>query len=131
MFDEPMQSCIEVANKFIKSGEPVTYKIINKLLAIYNIHVTEEGLKLLINTPGFVFENLNKNLTKDPYFIEKVGKKDKDCVKGIYMFTHKLTGSKYVGSSKYLATRLHHYVVGSNKSHGKISPAPLDPRPPT
>lgn len=123
VFDRPMQNSLEVATKFIQSGEPVTADIINKILSIYNIHVTEDGLNLLINTPILIFDNLSKSLYKDSYFLEKLGKISDREVKGVYIFTHKKkTGSKYVGSSIQLATRLQRYLAGTHKEYGKFIP---------
>jgi hypothetical protein len=65
-----MLNSLEVATKFIQSGEPVTAEIINKILSIYNLHITEDGLNLLINTPRLRFDNLSKSLYKDYKFLE-------------------------------------------------------------
>ncbi len=108
-----MQNSLEIANKFILSGEPVTADIINKILSIYNIHVTEEGLNSLINTPRLRFDNLSKSLYKDSGFLDKLGKINGRVVKGVYIFTHQKTGYKYVGSSVQLATRLQRYLAGT------------------
>ena len=53
-----------------------------------------------------MFEDLYKDLYKDPSFIEKFGKAEGRAVAGVYIFTHKERGAKYVGSSAQLATRL-------------------------
>lgn len=83
-----MQNSLEIANKFILSGEPVTADIINKILSIYNIHVTEEGLNSLINTPRLRFDNLSKSLYKDSGFLDKLGKIGR-VVKGVYILLTK------------------------------------------
>ena len=52
--------------------KPVTIDIINKILSIYNIYVTEEGLNSLINTPRLKFDNLSVSLHKGSKFLEKL-----------------------------------------------------------
>ena len=93
----------------MQSGEPVTADILNKILSIFNIYITDEGLNLLINTPEFKFDNLSGSLHKDSEFLAKLvaGAQIKDkYVKGVYIFTHKTKDSKYVGSYIQLVTRL-------------------------
>lgn len=117
-----MLNSLEVATKFIQSGEPVTAEIINKILSIYNLHITEEGLSLLVNTPRLKFDHLSKSLYKDSKFLEQLGKTNDREVKGVYIFTHKKTGSKYVGSSIQLASRLQRYLSGNHREYGKFIP---------
>lgn len=58
----------------------------------------------------------------DPSFIEKLGKVNGKEVAGVYIFTHKETGAKYVGSSIQLATRLQRYLNNTYKEYGKFLP---------
>ena len=125
IFDQPFQNSLEVATKFMNSGEPVTADILNKILSIYNIYITDEGLNLLINTPKLKFDNLSVSLHKDPEFLANLvaGAQNKDReVKGVYIFTHKNTGSKYVGSSIQLVTRIQRYLAGTHSEYGKFIP---------
>ena len=125
IFDQPFQNSLEVATKFMNSGEPVTADILNKILSIYNIYITDEGLNLLINTPKLKFDNLSVSLHKDPEFLANLvtGAQNKDReVKGVYIFTHKNTGSKYVGSSIQLVTRIQRYLAGTHREYGKFIP---------
>lgn len=105
----------------MKSGEAVT-DIINSLLSVYNLHITDEALNALINMQSFMFEDLYKDLYKDPSFIEKFGKADGRAVAGAYIFTHKETGAKYVGSSAQLATRLKRHLNKTHQATGKFVP---------
>lgn len=122
VLDKPMQNSQNIATKHIRSGEAITANIINRILSIYNLHVTDEALKALVNTPKLKFNNLNKSLYKDSSFIEKLGKMNGKEVAGVYIFTHKETGDKYVGSSVQLATRLQRYLSGTYKEYGKFLP---------
>ena len=54
----------KLANEQIKSQKPVTFKVINEILAYCNISITEEILNSLINAPSIVIKNLDQNETK-------------------------------------------------------------------
>jgi len=117
-----MVNCLEEAQKSMRSGKPVTADIINQILSIYNIHITDEGLNLLINTRIIKFDNLSKFLQR--FFIFRPVRKNQwtGGVKGVYIFTHLKTGSKYLGSSIQLITRLQRYFAGTHKEYGKFIP---------
>jgi hypothetical protein len=86
------------------------------------LHTTDEALNVLINAPFLMFNDLHKDLHKDPMFKEKLGKSNGREVAGVYIFTHKETGAKYVGSSTQLAVRIQGYLKGSYKEYGKFLP---------
>jgi len=52
-----------LAHEQIKSGQRVTVKIINDILAYCGIRITEDIFKSLLAAPRFVFDNLNKDET--------------------------------------------------------------------
>jgi len=114
----------KLAAEYITSGRTVNYKIINDILAYCNIEITEDKLKELINAPSFILEDLckgetNKNLT------DKIGTpSSKIQIAGVYIFKHKYTGQKYVGSSSQLAIRLFGYLNFRQKLIGKFVPFP-------
>jgi hypothetical protein len=120
--EESLLNSQRKADDFIKGGQPVTAAIINSILSIYNIYITEEDLKELVDTPKIIFDNLYKDLYKDFNFELKLGKISSKEVAGVYIFTHKETGAKYVGSSKQLATRLQRYLRNTYKESGKFLP---------
>lgn len=103
-------------------GGAVSADIINSLLSVYNLHTTDKALDALINMPFIVFEDLYEDLYKDPTFIEKLGKPLGRAVAGVYIFTHKDTGAKYVGSSAQLANRLRRHFTKQNQAKGKFVP---------
>lgn len=100
----------------------MTADVINSILSIYHIYTTNEELKLLVNTPRLIFNSIHKDLYRDPNFIEKLGKINGKEVAGVYIFTHKETGAKYVGSSIQLATRLQRHLRNTYKEYGKFLP---------
>jgi GIY-YIG catalytic domain/NUMOD1 domain len=122
ILDEPRLNSQYKAVDFIKGKEPVTAAIINSILSIYNLYITEEGLKELVNTPKITFDSLYKDLNKDFKFSSKLGKNSSKEVAGVYIFIHKETGAKYVGSSIQLATRLQRYLSGTYVESGKFLP---------
>lgn len=105
----------------MKSGLVVNADIINNILCIYNLHVTDEVLNNLINIPQISFGCLSKDLTKDLQFKDKLGVANRP-VAGVYIFTPKWSGVKYVGSSTELATRLGGYLRSTHKEYGKFIP---------
>lgn len=106
----------KLALEHIKSGKPVTAKVINNILYYCKIEITESILKDILNKSGFIFDNLNKNETiKDIEAI--IGSPSKKIqVPGVYIFTHKFTGNKYVGSYSQLAIRLNGYLKNKHRA---------------
>ena len=111
-----------LAFEHIKSGKPVTAKVINDILSYCNIEITEEILKDLVNRPVFIFDDLDKDETIKG-LKAKIGlPSNKIQVSGIYIFKHKETGDKYVGSSSQLAVRLNGYLKDKHKTIGLLIP---------
>lgn len=107
----------------INSGNTVTAKKINEILAYCNIKVTEQELKYLINTPSFTLTNLDKKSITKEILKDKLGlPNSKQRIPGIYIFTHLSTGRKYVGSSSQLAFRLNGYINLSHRESGLLIP---------
>lgn len=76
----------------------------------------------MLNSPKFIFNDLDKKETI--YLLnEKIGLPySKVQARGVYIFIHKHTGDKYVGSSSQLALRLNGYLKHTYRSSGKIVP---------
>src|SRR4051812_36833402 len=97
-------------------------KIINDILAYCDIKITDKILKDLLNASRFVFNDLDKDETIKT-LKDKIGSPyEKIQVPGIYIFIHKKTGDKYVGSSSQLAVRLNGYLKEKHKAIGKLVP---------
>jgi len=106
----------------IKSGKPITVNIINDILAYCDISITKDKLKDLLNSPKFLFSDLNKDETIKPLKNLIGSPSGKIQVPGVYIFKNKGTGDKYVGSSSQLAVRLNGYLKGNYKNVGLLIP---------
>ena len=112
----------ELANEHIKNKKVTNSLIINDILSYSGIKVTEDQLNELKSYPGHLFDCSNilylKNEIKN--IIGLVGSKKQ--IPGVYIFTHKKSGSKYVGSSSQLAIRLNGYFFNKHKVSGLFIP---------
>lgn len=106
----------------IKSGKPVTVRVINEILSYCNIEITEEILKDLRRRRRFIFDDLDKNETIKSLNAQIGSPSNKIQVSGVYIFKHKETGDKYVGSSSQLAIRLNGYLKDKHKTIGLLIP---------
>lgn len=91
---------------------------LNKLLANQGVSITQDMLNKLINIPGVKFD---LPLNDQTYLgLEGlIGKPNTRGLKsGVYIFTHKLTGRKYVGSSNSLSRRLDQYFNFKHFNNG-------------
>jgi hypothetical protein len=112
----------ELANAQIRSGKPVSIRVLNEILAYSNILVSEETLNSLINIPRLIFNDLHKEETIN-LINEKLGLPlSKIQPRGVYIFTYIKTNQKYVGSSCQLAFRLRRYLNKTQKNIGKLNP---------
>jgi len=112
-----------LAIELINSGEAVTAKKINEILAYRSLETADQELKSLINTPSFTLTNLNEKSRTKEIIKDKLGlPNSKERIPGIYIFTHLSTGRKYVGSSSQLAFRLNGYINLSHKESGLLIP---------
>ena len=118
----PTEYVHKLANEHIISKKPVTFKIINEILSYCNISITEDILNSLINAPSIIIKNLDKNETKKILKDNICLPSSKIQIPGVYIFNHKITGLKYVGSSSQLALRLSGYLNYTHKSIGKFIP---------
>jgi Cytochrome C and Quinol oxidase polypeptide I/GIY-YIG catalytic domain len=111
-----------LVNDYFKKGSSVTVEIINKILSYCNITVTEEQFTKLINLPKYMIDM--KDIKEANKKIKKlVGlPSSKVQVSGVYMFTHLISGYKYVGSSSQLAIRLRSYIKNKDRNIGLFIP---------
>jgi len=56
----PLHNAHKLANAQINSYKPITFTVINKILAYCNITITEDILNILINSPSIILKNLDK-----------------------------------------------------------------------
>lgn len=118
----PNQHSHRLAFEHIKSGKPITAKIINDILAYCNIKITDKILNDLLNTSRFVLNDLDKDETIKN-LMNKIGSPyAKIQIPGVYIFKNKKTGDQYVGSSSQLAVRLNGYLKDRHRAIGKLVP---------
>lgn len=116
----------QLAKAQLLSGEPVTLKVLNNILAYSGMLVNEETLNSLINMPRLIFKDLHKLETRR-LIDEMIGlPHGKIQQRGVYIFSHIDTNQKYVGSSSQLALRLKGYLNQTHRSIGKLIPLILE-----
>lgn len=93
----------------IISGKPTTSSVINKILINQNISVTEDKLEELLKVKGIELDLPIYTLESKNKLAELTGKSKYKGFFGTYMFIHKKTGYKYVGSSNLLRRRMDYY----------------------
>ncbi len=103
--------------KELKSG-----KIINDILSYCKLTINDEILNNLINSPRIIINNLDKEDSKRVIKNNLGLPSSKIQIAGVYIFTHKNTGQKYVGSSSQLSVRLSGYFNNKYKTIGKLIP---------
>lgn len=94
------------------------------MVANQEVSITQFELDELKKVPGIKFD-LPITHEAQVYFINAVGKpKARGFKVGVYVFTHKPTGDKYVGSSNNLSRRLDQYFTFKhlNKNSGQLVP---------
>lgn len=91
--------------------EDITSEVLNNLLINQEVSITEDELTKLKSLPGVKFDLPLTDPTYSSY-VNLVGKPNTRGIKaGVYIFTHKATDSKYVGSSNSLSRRLDQYFT--------------------
>jgi hypothetical protein len=106
----------------INSGALTTSSVINNILLNQNLSVTDSKLDELLKVKGVELDlpictPQNKNLLSD-----LAGKSQYKGFFGVYMFIHKMTGDKYVGSSNLLRRRMDYYFNNNLPGVGKFLP---------
>jgi len=109
--------------KIYHKNHKITSEVINNLLVNQGVSISQEDLDKLKSIPGVKFD-LPLNDETFTAFINLVGRQ-RSQKKGIYIFTHLASGSKYVGSSGNLSYRIFRYfrhVFNNNINSGLILP---------
>jgi len=111
-----------LALEHIKSGKPTTSWVINKILLNQNLFVTDSKLKELLKVKG-VELNLPISTPENSKLLgDLTGKSKYKGFSGVYIFIHKNTGHKYIGSSNLLRRRMDYYFKGDFPLVGKFLP---------
>ena len=104
----------------MNSEESATHLVINKILLNQNLSVTKSKLEELLKVKG-VEINLPVNSKEDKNLLDQLtGKSKYKGFFGVYIFIHKITGQKYVGSSNVLRRRMEYYFKGNFSCQGKF-----------
>ena len=112
-----------LALEHINSGVKTTSSIINKILLNQNLSVTDAKLENLLKVNG-VEINIPISNAKDLKILEELtGKSKYKGFFGVYIFIHKYTDQKYVGSSNLLRRRMDYYF------NEKYLPTPGETKP--
>lgn len=106
----------------IKSGLPTTSSVINKILSNQNLKVSDSKLEELLKIKGVEVEIPINTPENKKFFEELTGKSKYKGLFGVYIFIHKNTEQKYVGSSNLLKRRMDYYFKADFPLVGKFLP---------
>ena len=109
--------------EYIQGNIRITASEVNNVLALTGLSIDQSTLDLILSKTPLRFSNLDENIIFSDIWLDKIGTVRNEKSKGgVYIWTHKATGSKYVGSSRFLARRLIGYIKGTHESVGKFLP---------
>lgn len=111
-----------LALEHIDSGKPITSVVMNKILLNQNISVSDSKLQNLLKVKSVEINLPISTLEDRILFTKYAGKSVYSGFFGVYIFIHKSTGNKYVGSSNLLRRRLNYYFKGEYPLTGKFLP---------
>lgn len=111
-----------LALEHMKSGKPTTSLVINKILLNQNLSVTDSKLEELLKVKGVEMDLDISKPENSQVLSELTGKSKYKGFSGVYMFIHKNTAQKYVGSSNLLRRRMDYYFKGDFPLVGKFLP---------
>lgn len=106
----------------INNEKPTNSSIINKILLNQNLSVTDSKLEELLKVKGVELDLPISTPENNKLLAELTGKSSYKGFSGVYIFIHKKTGHKYVGSSNLLRRRMDYYFKGNFPLSGKILP---------
>ena len=99
-----------LALNYINSNETITSSVLNEILFNQSITVTDLKLKQLLKVKGVELDLPVSTLEDKKLLGELTGKSKYKGFSGVYMFIHKNSGQKYVGSSNLLRRRMDYYL---------------------
>ena len=117
-----------LALEHMKSGKPTTSLVINKILLNQNLSVTDSKLEELLKVKGVGMDLVDISKPENSQVLsELTGKSKYKGFSGVYMFIHKNTAQKYVGSSNLLRRRMDYYFKGDFALAAPQPSTPLAP----
>jgi hypothetical protein len=111
-----------LALEYSNNNVPITSSVLNEILFNQNITVTDLKLKQLLKVKGVELDLPVSTLENKKLLGELTGKSKYKGFSGVYMFIHKNTGQKYVGSSNLLRRRMDYYFKQDYPLTGKFLP---------
>jgi hypothetical protein len=111
-----------LALEHIHNEKPTTSSTINKILLNQNLVVTDSKLKQLLKVKGVEQSFPISKAENKELLAELTGKSKYKGFDGVYIFIHKNTGHKFVGSSNLLRRRMDYYFKGNFPLIGKFLP---------
>lgn len=109
-----------LAKDHMDCGMPTTHLVVNKILLNQNLSNTKEKLEELLKIKGV---EIDLPVKEDKTLLNQLtGNSKYKGHFGVYMFIHKATGQKYVGSSNLLRRRMEYYFKGNFPLTGKLLP---------
>jgi len=113
-----------LALEHVNSGKPATSFVINRILLNQNLSVTDSQLEKLLKVKGVEMDLPVSTPENKKLLGELAGESNYKGFSGVYVFIHKNTGQKYVGSSNLLRRRLDYYFKGDFPlaSHPGLTP---------
>ena len=115
-----------LALEHINSGNLTTSEVINSMLLNQKVSITKKELDVLLSLPSVTFDLPVTDQTY-PALLGLIGKPgSRRSNSGVYVFSHKHSDKKYVGSSNDLGRRFKQYfeknVLFNNKDTGILIP---------
>ena len=98
-----------LALEHLNSEKPTTSSIISKILSNQNLLVNDSKLEELLKIKGVELNLPVSTLEDNKLLDELTGKSKYKGFSGVYIFVHKNTNQKYVGSSNLLRRRMDYY----------------------
>lgn len=95
---------------------PINCEVINSVLLKQKVAISQKELDELLRLPSVKFDLPITDETRPSLLALIVKPHSKRSNTGVYIFTHKSTGNKYVGSSNDLARRFKQYFFASQQS---------------
>jgi hypothetical protein len=111
-----------LALEHINSEKPTTSSTINKIILNQNLSVTDPKLEKLLKVKGVEWDLPISTPENHQLLAELTGKSKYKGFSGVYIFIHKNTGHKYVGSSNLLRRRMDYYFKADFPLVGKFLP---------
>ena len=126
LYNSKTSRTLSLVQEHIAKGNPINSEVINSVLLTQKMAIPQKELDKLLNLPSVKFDLPITDETHSSLLALIRKPHSKRSNTGVCIFTHKLTGNKYVGSSNDLARRLKQYfdkdLLFANKNYGLLVP---------